>query len=49
MASALIFVERYHKDGEEFLNQIVGVTGDETWSSFVNFYTRQQSKEWMHT
>jgi hypothetical protein len=36
MASALTFVERYHKDGEEILSQIVRVTGDETWGSFVN-------------
>jgi hypothetical protein len=24
------FLERYHKDGNEFLNHIVQVTGDET-------------------
>jgi hypothetical protein len=32
-------LERYHKDGDEFLNHIVQVTGDETWVSFVNFET----------
>jgi hypothetical protein len=25
------FLERYHKDGDGFLNHIVRVTGDETW------------------
>jgi hypothetical protein len=35
MASALTFLERYHKDGDEFLNHIVRVTGDETCVSFV--------------
>jgi hypothetical protein len=29
-ALALTFLERYHKDCDEFLNQIVQVTGDET-------------------
>jgi hypothetical protein len=31
VASALTFLERYQKDGDEFLNHIVQVTGDETW------------------
>jgi hypothetical protein len=35
MASALTFLEQYHKDGNEFLNHIVWVTGDETLASFV--------------
>jgi hypothetical protein len=30
MASALNYSERYHKDGDEFLNHIIRVTGDET-------------------
>jgi hypothetical protein len=30
MVSALTFLERYHKDGGEFLNHIVQVRGDET-------------------
>jgi hypothetical protein len=29
-ASALTFLEQYHKDGNEFLNHIIRVTGDET-------------------
>jgi hypothetical protein len=49
MASALTFFERYHKDGDKFLDHIVGVTGDETWVSFVNVETKEQSKQSMHT
>jgi hypothetical protein len=45
MASTLtsIFLERYHKDGDEFLNHIGRVRGDETWVSFVNVETKEQS------
>jgi hypothetical protein len=42
------FLERYHKDGTEFLN-IVRVTGDKTSVSFVNVETKEQSKWWIHT
>jgi exosome complex RNA-binding protein Csl4 len=49
MVSALTFLERNHKDGDEFLNRIVRVTGDETWVSIVNVETNEQSKQWMHT
>jgi hypothetical protein len=50
IASAFVdFSERYHKDGDEFLNHIVRVTGDETWVSFVNAETKEWSKQWMHT
>jgi hypothetical protein len=45
MASALIFLQRYHKHGGEFLNRIVRVTGDETWVSFVNVETKEQSNQ----
>jgi hypothetical protein len=31
VTSALTFVERYHKYDDELINQIVRVTGDETW------------------
>jgi hypothetical protein len=41
------FLERYHKDGDEFLSHIL--TGDETWVSFVNVETKEHSKHWMHT
>jgi hypothetical protein len=49
MASALTFLELYHKDGDEFLSHIVQVTGDETWVSFVNVEIKEQSKQWMRT
>jgi hypothetical protein len=49
MALALTFLERYHKNGNEFLNHIIQVTGYETWVSFVNVETKQPSKKWMHT
>jgi hypothetical protein len=43
------FLERYHKDGDLFLNHIIRITDDETWVSFVNVETKEQSKQWMHT
>jgi hypothetical protein len=49
MVSALTFLQRHHEDGDEFLSHIVRVTADETWVSFVNAETREQSKQWMHT
>jgi hypothetical protein len=49
MALALTLLERYQKDGTEFLNHIIPITGDETWVSFVNVETKEQSKQWMHT
>jgi 16S rRNA G966 N2-methylase RsmD len=45
----LTILERHYKDGNEFLNHIVGVTGDETWESLVNVETKDQPKQWMHT
>jgi hypothetical protein len=39
------FLERYHKDGDEFLDHVVRVTGDETWDLFVNAETKEQSKQ----
>jgi hypothetical protein len=39
------FLERYHKDGDEFLNHIVRVIDDETWVSFLNAETKEQSKQ----
>jgi hypothetical protein len=38
MASAVC--DRYHKDGNEFLNLIIRVISDETWVSFVDVETR---------
>jgi hypothetical protein len=49
MAWALAFLERYHKDGDEFLSHIVRVTGDETRDSFVNVEIKEQPNYWMHT
>jgi spore coat polysaccharide biosynthesis protein SpsF (cytidylyltransferase family) len=37
------FLKRYYKDGDEFLNHIVRVTGDEAWVSFVIVGTKEQS------
>jgi hypothetical protein len=45
MASAFTFLERYHKDSNEFLNHIIQVTGDETWVLFVNVEIKKQSKQ----
>jgi hypothetical protein len=36
------FLERYRKDGDEFLNHIIRVTGDVTWVSFVNTEITEQ-------
>jgi hypothetical protein len=35
-ALTLTFLKLYHKDGDEFLNHTVQVTGEETWVTFVN-------------
>jgi hypothetical protein len=43
------FLQRYHKDGDEFLSHFIRVMSDETWVSFVNVETKEQSKQWMHT
>jgi hypothetical protein len=44
----LTFSERYHKDGDEYLNHIIWVTGDETSVSFMNVEINEQWKQWMH-
>jgi hypothetical protein len=49
MASALTFLERYHRDGNGALSNIVRVTSDETSVSFVNVKTKEQSKQRMNT
>jgi hypothetical protein len=49
IALALTFLEQYHKDGYEFLNHIAQVTDGETWVSFVNEETKEQSNKWMRT
>jgi hypothetical protein len=50
MASSFVdFLKRCHKDGDEFLNHIVRVTGDETWVSFVNVNQRAVQAVDAHT
>jgi hypothetical protein len=49
LALTLTFIDQDHKDGNEFVSHIIQVTGDETWVSFVNVETREQSKQWMRT
>ncbi|GFR20425.1 HTH_48 domain-containing protein [Trichonephila clavata] len=47
LGSALTFLERYHNEGEDFLDQIV--TGDETWVAYVTPESKQRSMEWRHS
>ncbi|GFV00446.1 histone-lysine N-methyltransferase SETMAR [Trichonephila clavipes] len=47
MACALDFLDRYHKEGDQFLESIV--TGDETWVSHITPESKRQSMEWRHT
>jgi hypothetical protein len=49
LPSALTLLEQYHKDGNDFFNNIVRVTCNETLVSFVNVETKEQPKQWMHT
>ncbi|GFU75811.1 mariner Mos1 transposase [Trichonephila clavipes] len=44
MACALDFLDRYHKEGDQFLERIV--TGDETWVSHITPESKRQSMEW---
>jgi hypothetical protein len=48
MAVVLNFLECYHNDGDEFRSHM-WVNSGETWVSFVNVETKEQSKQWMHT
>jgi hypothetical protein len=43
----LLFLERHHKDGDNVINHIVQVSGDQTWVSFVNAELKEQSEPWM--
>jgi hypothetical protein len=43
-----LFVEQYNTNGDEFLNQIIRVPGDETLVSFVIAETKEQSKKQIH-
>jgi hypothetical protein len=49
MVSTVTFLEWYHKNGDEFLNPVVPVTGDETWVPYVNVEIKEQLRQWMHT
>jgi hypothetical protein len=40
MASAFTFLERYYKDGDEFLSRIARVTDDKIRFSIVNVETK---------
>lgn len=42
------FLDRNHKDGDEFLKYIVRVSSDKMWVSFVNVKTKDKSKQWVH-
>jgi hypothetical protein len=46
MGAALKFLERYHRDGDKFLDHIV--TEDETWVSHFTPESKRQSLEWHH-
>ncbi|GFV89672.1 histone-lysine N-methyltransferase SETMAR [Trichonephila clavipes] len=47
MSCALDFLDRYHKEGDQFLERIV--TGDKTWVSHITPESKRQSMEWRHT
>jgi hypothetical protein len=49
MASTLTLLKQYHNDGDGFLSHIVRVIAYETWVSFLNVGTEEQSKYWMRT
>jgi hypothetical protein len=42
----LLFLEHYHREGDEFLVHIITV--DETWVSHYALESKQQSEEWHH-
>jgi hypothetical protein len=46
MDAALSFLERYHREGDEFLGHIA--TGDETWISLCVQESKRHSQEWHH-
>ena len=47
MESALIILQRYHDDGDEFLDQII--TGDETWVAHIVSETKLLLMHWCHS
>jgi hypothetical protein len=46
MGAALTFLERYHQEGNNFLDHILVVAGDETWGSRIIPESKRQSLEW---
>jgi hypothetical protein len=40
-----VFLEQYHKDGNEFVSHVIQVTGDETLVSLVNVETKEQCQD----
>ena len=48
LGSALTFLQRHWKEGDEFLDRIM--TGDNTWVQFMNAESAEQSKSsWMES
>jgi [histone H3]-lysine36 N-dimethyltransferase SETMAR len=47
MSSGREFLNRYRQDGDDLFSHIV--TGDETWISYINPETKQQSMQWRHS
>ena len=47
LRAAQLFLERYHREGDELFSYIV--TGDETWISYSNTETKRQSMQWRHS
>jgi hypothetical protein len=45
MGAALLFLEHYHRESDEFLDHII--IGDETWTSHYAPVSKQQSQEWL--
>jgi hypothetical protein len=49
MGAALSFLERYHKESDNFLDQLLVVAGYETWLSHIIPESKRQSVEWHHS
>ncbi|KAL4119599.1 hypothetical protein QTP88_012398 [Uroleucon formosanum] len=47
MSSGREFLNRYRQDGDDLFFHIV--TGDETWISYINPKSKQQSMKWRHS
>lgn len=47
MCSGRKFLDRYRQDGDDLFSHIV--TGDETWISYTNAESKQQSMQWRHS